>query len=355
MSNPKPARNNKAQIHSFIAFFYPLISLLPSRRYFFNPAALACATIEHSFPILPAMSALISLHSDLHLEFCPQRGDPFACLPSVPAQADAVVLAGDIARGMASMDAACELAQRCGKPVLWIAGNHEYYGSDFLRLFAAFEARSAACEHFGVCALEYLQTATIAGTRFAGCTLWTDFLLYKGAPRLPGADEAMAKASSGIRDFSAIEFGGRAFEPSDCAALCRQSASSLLAKLRSPGSFETSCAVTHHGPFRESVAPRYNPGARTLSAPRKLPGENPHWMLNPSFASHLPELLGSADLFLHGHTHESIRAKDRGRLFLAANPRGYPLAPTEASRTVYENDSYDESLLLRPEKSPCSV
>ena len=293
------------------------------------------------------MSALISLHSDLHLEF---SEEPFAALPSIPAEADAVVLAGDIARGLASLDAACELAQRCAKPVLWIAGNHEYYGSDFQKLFAAFEARAVSCEHFGVSALEYQQTVAIAGTRFAGCTLWSDFLLYQGTPRLPGAEEAMALASSGIRDFSAIEFGGRAFEPADCATLCRQSAACLLDKLRSPGAFDSSCAVTHHGPFRESIAPRYNPGSRTLEAPRKLPGENPYWMLNPAFASHLAELRGQADLFLHGHTHESIRAKEQGRLFLASNPRGYPFKPPGASHAAYENESYDERLLLRPEK-----
>ena len=62
----------------------------------------------------------IRIYSDLHLErepFLPPAND-----------ADLVVLAGDIANGAAGIEWA---GATFGTPVLYLAGNHEYYDGEF--------------------------------------------------------------------------------------------------------------------------------------------------------------------------------------------------------------------------------
>src|SRR3954454_18540885 len=58
----------------------------------------------------------LNILSDLHLS---QAG-----LPLPQTDADAVILAGDIARP----EQALEWASQLGKPVLYVPGNHEFYG-----------------------------------------------------------------------------------------------------------------------------------------------------------------------------------------------------------------------------------
>ena len=62
----------------------------------------------------------IRVYSDLHLEFTPFEPPEY--------DADAVVLAGDIANGAAGITWARETF---GGPVLYLAGNHEYYEGEF--------------------------------------------------------------------------------------------------------------------------------------------------------------------------------------------------------------------------------
>jgi predicted phosphodiesterase len=60
----------------------------------------------------------IHLLSDLHLEFATMRYQSPEC--------DVVVLAGDIATGVAGVMWAAETFK--GVPVVYVAGNHEFYG-----------------------------------------------------------------------------------------------------------------------------------------------------------------------------------------------------------------------------------
>src|SRR5512143_2492902 len=76
---------------------------------------------------------LVRLHvvSDLHL------GVSGFDLPDTTA--DVIVLAGDIARP----PDACAWARRLGKPVIYVAGNHEFYGGSVDGTIAALRAHSA--------------------------------------------------------------------------------------------------------------------------------------------------------------------------------------------------------------------
>ena len=66
----------------------------------------------------------IALYSDLHLSVHPLE------LP--PTSADVVVLAGDLQRPATGMAWARQFAQ----PTLYVAGNHEFYGSDLASTMA---------------------------------------------------------------------------------------------------------------------------------------------------------------------------------------------------------------------------
>ena len=107
--------------------------------------------------------------SDLHLEFG---------VVEVPrCTADVVVLAGDIHVG----DKGLAWAQHTfpEQQVVYVLGNHEYYGNLFHRL--ALELAGLA-RGTNVHVLER-GTVEIDGVCFLGCTLWTDFALFGTAER----------------------------------------------------------------------------------------------------------------------------------------------------------------------------
>ena len=104
----------------------------------------------------------IQLASDLHLELLagtwPQE---HVVMPA--AGADVLVLAGDIDRGLRTI----ERFARWPVPVLYVAGNHEFYDSDWEPLRA--QMRRAA-EGTAVRFLDN-DAVTIGGVRFLGLSL----------------------------------------------------------------------------------------------------------------------------------------------------------------------------------------
>jgi len=102
--------------------------------------------------------------SDLHLEFGPFEPPPCA--------ADVVVLAGDIHTGTQALP---WIQQHFpGMPVVLVLGNHEFYGHAAPALVEEFRAAVTGTN------VHLLENAAVelAGWRFLGCTLWTDFCLH---------------------------------------------------------------------------------------------------------------------------------------------------------------------------------
>ena len=137
-------------------------------------------------------------------------------------EADVVVLAGDIARPRESVP----WASGFGKPVLYVPGNHEFYGGS---IDGTVQDLTRACAGTQVHVLDDTEMV-IGGVRFLGSTLWTDFELFDEPAR------AAAKAEAGrlIRDFSRIrlaEAGQAVFTPEDSAALFKRHANWLRARL----------------------------------------------------------------------------------------------------------------------------
>lgn len=249
----------------------------------------------------------LNILSDLHLS-C-------GALEVSRNDADVVILAGDIAR---PKEAAC-WALGFAKPVLYVPGNHEFYGDSIV---GAAEELKRLCAGTAIHVLDNDQVI-IEGVRFLGTTLWTDFMLWTD-----GEERALAmqEAQRFMRDFSKIHVDEpvpRLFTPDDAAALCRADAQWLESRLAEPHAGPT-VVITHHAPSRQSIHSRF---AGSL--------------LNGCFVSDLQHLAGGqrAQLWVHGHTHDSFDYMLHGTR-VVCNPRGY------AKDGVNENPLFDSNFVV---------
>lgn len=231
--------------------------------------------------------------SDLHFE-C---GTPF----DVPAaQADILILAGDIHEGLRGVEWAIAQARRLEIPVLYVFGNHEFYGQCFPSLFT--EAR-LRCHGSGVHILER-DTFTFGDVRFLGCTLWSDFQLY-GAGH---ADFCREYARVHMPDYEAIlTRDGRPLQPEDTTWVFQQSLQWLEQQLKSPWKGRT-VVITHHAPIYYASEP-----------------ENDNSPLAAAMISNHPSLLQNTcvDTWIHGHTHHNINARILNT-HVISHQQGYP-------------------------------
>jgi hypothetical protein len=226
--------------------------------------------------------------SDLHLEFADWTA------PAVPA--DLVILAGDVHVGTAGIAwAARAFGER---PVVYVPGNHEYYGHAYPTLLRALR-RAARGTSVRVLDREGLA---VGGLRVLGCTLWTDFAL--------GGDRraAMALASEMMWDYRqiAIARGGRPARPADTLRWHRRARAWLEAELTRTDL--PTVVVTHHAPSASSCSP----------AAEDRP-------FAPAYASDLTGLIRDRSplCWIHGHTHRACR-DTLGTTRIVSNPRGYP-------------------------------
>lgn len=227
--------------------------------------------------------------SDLHLEFCDYRP------PTATREADVIVLAGDI--GKADYGIAWARATWPDKEIVYVAGNHEFYGRNRANVLS--QCHITARET-GVHFLDNAEVV-IEGVRFLGSTLWTDFALYGEELRL----DCMALAQRGLNDFRVIHEGPAHFSPHDALRLHEGSVCWLEHQLKQEPFDGPTVVVTHHAPSFTSVVPRFQKD-----------------LLSACFASRLDHLLGFSDLWLHGHMHDSLDYVVSGTRVIC-NPRGY--------------------------------
>jgi predicted phosphodiesterase len=260
----------------------------------------------------------IHLLSDLHFEF--QKWRSAWKLDAL--EADVHVLAGDIGIGL---DGILWALNHFKRPVIYVMGNHEFYGQrPMVDLMAKARERTAGTH---VHLLEN-DSVVIDGVRFLGCTLWTDFCLF-GQDRQA---EVMELAGTVMSDYTNIHVnkkGGRPdpisifasgmssrsgdrLTPATSLDFHRASRDFLereLARQPDPdmvgAPWEKTVVVTHHAPSARSL-PRGEPGKETDAA----------------YASHLEDLVGQADLWLHGHVHVA-REYSVGSGRVVVNCRGY--------------------------------
>jgi len=246
--------------------------------------------------------------SDLHLEisdFSPPAAD-----------CDAVVLAGDIHQGTAGLTWARRVFGKL--PILYVPGNHEYYGRDWNRL-AGDMARVARDQDIH---LLDRGSVTLDGVRILGCTLWTDFDLF-GADR---REEAMAMVGRTLFDYRYIESQGQRIVPEQTRQRHLVDRAWLEAELAGTSSraARATVVITHMVPSQRSTAERYL--TSTVSA---------------GFASHLDAMVSRANLWIHGHTHDSYDY-DLDGCRVVCNPRGYQKADRRQ-----ENSGFDPEMVVR--------
>lgn len=262
----------------------------------------------------------IQLVSDLHLEFLAQHAPREKLFELSPA-ADVLVLAGDIAAGAAGVHQFADSPV----PVLYVLGNHEAYGSDIDQTLKA--CRDAAAGT----ALRVLEQDSLEfrGVRFLGCTLWTDYRFNSGL----SPAKNMAAAERALADHRAIRQSGRPFTAGDALQRHVQARAWLAGQLRTPYSGPT-VVISHHAPHPRSVHPRFM--SRDALA------------LNGAFVSDLGDLLGGANLWLHGHVHDCFDYREAG-CRVVANPRGYMInlrAAPAPDDFEFENPAFRRDLLL---------
>lgn len=231
--------------------------------------------------------------SDLHLEHFPEG----RALDDTPA--DVVILAGDIHQKLEGF--AWARARFPRVPILYVPGNHEFYGTCLPNHRDAM-AREAL--RFGIELLDN-RAVTLGGVRFYGTTLWTDFALYADDPAFDPRT-TLDKASRLMPDFQIVtDERLNVFTPQASQVLHREALSWLSQALDEP--FEgPRVVISHHAPLRDCIPPRYV-------------GD----VLSPAFASHLAPLMGRMDVWIHGHVHEAVDLVREGTRVIA-NPGGYP-------------------------------
>jgi predicted phosphodiesterase len=251
----------------------------------------------------------VKLHilSDLHLSRGPL---------DLPANdADVVIAAGDVARPQQAVPWLAGL----GKPVLYVPGNHEFYGGSIAGTRAELKR---LCAGTNVRLLDN-DEAMLDGVRFLGTTLWTDFLICGDGEQQAAA---MHEACALMYDFRIIRYGANGqsvFTPTDAMALFRANVQWLERKFAEPHDGPT-VVITHHAPSPNSIHPRY---AGSL--------------LNACFVSDAEALVEAsrAELWIHGHMHDSFDYR-LGGTRVVCNPRGY------ARDGVDENAAFDPRLVI---------
>ncbi len=242
--------------------------------------------------------------SDLHLEMISigAKSDLF-----IPDDADMTVIAGGFYRA----DVAVRRARTefpTGALVM-VGGNDEHYLTGMTVSKGIDKMRADAREDSGVYnrPTYFLENDTVylgndsESVRVIGCTLWTDFKLFGNY------DLHASHAQMNMNDYRFIkglnECKLMAFETADWHA---QSRSYIERELLTPFSGKT-IVVTHHLPSARSVRPRF----------RTDP-------FSPAFASNCDHLLElGADLWIHGHIHDSCDYMVGEKTRVVCNPRGY--------------------------------
>ncbi|MGQ0619853.1 MAG: metallophosphoesterase [Panacagrimonas sp.] len=235
--------------------------------------------------------------SDLHLEFTDYQPE---VIPSIGE--DLVVLAGDIGVGTQGIRWAVKAIP--DRPVIYVLGNHEFYGHDFDELII--EAKACA-QGTNVHLLEN-DEVQIGGLRVLGCTLWTDFNCFGTERRVDAEFEAWLM----MNDYRLIKRQGDLPLTTNAAAQrCHDSRAWLDQRIASAAQASKASdpllVVTHMAPSLITINPRFA-------------GD----ITNAAFHNAFDDLIRPpVRAWIHGHTHWSAQ-KTVNDIPLVTHQRGYP-------------------------------
>jgi Icc-related predicted phosphoesterase len=223
----------------------------------------------------------INYFSDIHLEF-------WAAEKPIN-DAEVIIAAGDIG----VYDQGVKWLKTMRKPVVYVAGNHEFYTHEYQKTL---EMLRRECAGSNVNFLENNEFI-FNGVRFLGCTLWSDLFLV-------GAEYAVELGRMS-NDFRRIKYGNGMFDPYKFTQLHQRSLLWLEKQLAQPF-FGKTVVVTHHAPSPISWR----------GAPENI--------MKLAYCNNLKSLLErhKVSAWFHGHIHALCYYRVSGTLVLC-NSRGY--------------------------------
>ena len=238
------------------------------------------------------MKKHIHIASDLHIEFTGMGCE----LDTVCENSrDILIVAGDLAEGTRGFE---WLRNQCSySDVVFVTGNHEYYGYDIDDVDKKFRQFEKETPNF-----HFLQMNSVElfGLKIAGCTLWTDMQGMDGWER--------RQVEKSMTDFSgAITKRGTRLTADIAAGINMQHRNWLMQQ------HEADIIVTHHAPSDQSITDYW----------RAHGG-----LLNPAFAGNSDDLVRLLEpaYWIHGHMHSFLRYWHDGKVDgtqVLCNPRGY--------------------------------
>lgn len=245
---------------------------------------MSCGAIHTTY----AESMRIRVLSDLHQEFGEIDVPDTDC--------DCVVLAGDVSTKLNGIK---WIKQRFrNKPVIYICGNHEFYGA---KLPSLMDKIRAEAEGSNVKFLEN-DSVVINGVCFFGCTLWTDM-----------AEQGATAAAEQMNDYKRVRNSAKGYKklsPKDTRAV-HFSSLETMRKCFEQHDPSKCVVVTHHAP---SI--------------RSLPKHRHADLISCAYASRLDEFVleHQPALWIHGHIHHNSDYMI-GQTRVLSNPRAYPDGP----------------------------
>lgn len=248
------------------------------------------------------MTLKVRYMSDLHIEHS-------NCLIETK-DCDVLILAGDICAYLADFHIVLNKIP-VELPTLFVFGNHEYEDQEYDLLKSKLQNIINEHEYPNFHILEN-DTIDIQGVRFIGTTLWTNFEGYARGHELSenAANEAVNQAKywcqEKVFDFFRIYHRGKDGElhvrtPNN-ALDCFDLAYNFIQTELNKDEDIPKVVITHFAPIWKSNQKDCN--------------ESSYW------TNHIPELMGKAKFWVHGHTHHSLDYKVNGTNVLC-NPRGY--------------------------------
>lgn len=248
----------------------------------------------------------IQIVSDLHLEFGVME-ELYEKIVST--DADVLVLAGDITGAREITDVLLKFQEDSGKTIIFVPGNHEYYGTSRkeldkeLKVIKNLNSRIHVLIESDIC---------IEDTIFIGSTGWWD-----------GSNgEIGLAAKNGLNDFRLIS-DLKDKDNLDGIVWGERAASYLSSKMdfcRKTFPDMKICVVTHHYPHPRSLSRKYNGSPLNVCF-----GNRWEWMIEKYY----PEM------WIHGHTHDGFNYtvseyapekeyEDLKKTQVICNPQGYP-------------------------------
>ncbi len=243
----------------------------------------------------------IALISDLHNELHREAGRPVPDL-QLKTDVDVLVLAGNIDVQEHGAHYAVEQSQKFGVPVVYVLGNHEFYGTPDKPLIEKVLEQTRGTD---VTVLD-ADTVTIADTRFIGATLWTDMELL-GRNR---KNQLLSHAALNVSDYDKIRFVhkpmSQVFTPTHACFWHEQDRAFIEAEL------------TKDDDGKKVVISHYAPSAQCLSVSERDD------LLSACRASHLDWMIEKyqPEAWLYGHIDYPNQLQ-LGKTTVINSPGGY--------------------------------